>query len=161
MTRGADSRERPARPPRPPAGPFADIAPAVMTHVAVRARDLDAAVDFYQRYARLHVVHEREDGGVRVAWLSHRETDPDFVVVILEMVHERLIEPGATDHFGFAVRSRDDVDRVAALARSEGKLKWGPKDAGPVVGYIVLVRDPSGNTCEFSYGQSINPEALS
>jgi catechol 2,3-dioxygenase-like lactoylglutathione lyase family enzyme len=139
---------------------FADIEPAVMTHVAVRARDLDASVDFYRRYARLHVVHEREDGGIRVAWLSHTPDDPDFVIVVLEMVHERMIEPCATDHFGFAVRSRAEVDAIAELARSEGKLKWGPKDAGRVVGYIAMVRDPSGNTCEFSYGQSIDPRKL-
>ena len=46
-------------------------------------------------------------------------------------------------------------DRIAELAQQAGCLKYGPVDAGPIVGYIVMLRDPSGNTCEFSHGQSI------
>ena len=134
--------------------------PARMTHVAVRAADIDQSVAFYERYAGLHTVHEREDEGIRVAWLSHRSEDPDFVVVLLAMPHERMLEPSATDHFGFDVASRDDVDRIAELAKNEGILKFGPVDAGQIVGYFVMVRDPSGNTCEFSYGQPINPRDL-
>ena len=49
---------------------------AVMTHVAVRTTRIDDSIRFYQRYAGLHVVHERTDEGIRVAWLSHRQTDP-------------------------------------------------------------------------------------
>jgi catechol 2,3-dioxygenase-like lactoylglutathione lyase family enzyme len=134
--------------------------PARMTHVAIRAPELDAAVDFYRRYAGLVTVHEREDDGIRVVWLSDRGEDPDFVLVLLAMPHERMREPAATDHFGFDVATRDDVDRIAELARSEGILKYGPVDAGPIVGYFVMVRDPSGNTCEFSHGQPINPRNL-
>lgn len=134
--------------------------PARMTHVAVRARDIDASIGFYARYAGLRVVHERADEGIRVTWLSDHTEDPDFVVVLLEMPHERVLEPAATDHFGFDVDSREDVDRIAALAKSEGVLKYGPADGGPIVGYFVMVRDPSGNTCEFSHGQPIHPRQI-
>ena len=142
-------------------GPRAELArPARMTHVAIRARDIDASIDFYARYAALHVVHEREDDGIRVSWLSHRAEDPDFVLVLLEMTHEKTQEPAPMDHFGFDVASREDVDRIADLAKSEGILKYGPVHAGPIVGYFVMVRDPSGNTCEFSHGQPIRPADL-
>ena len=134
--------------------------PARLTHVAIRAPDIDASLDFYQRYAGLHLVHSREDEGIRVAWLSDRREDPDLVVVVLAMPHERAREPAATDHFGFDVASRAEVDRIGELARAEGILKYGPVDARPVVGYFVMVRDPSGNTCEFSHGQPINPKQL-
>ena len=134
--------------------------PSPMTHVAVRTTDMDGSIAFYRRYAGLKTVHERVDDGIRVVWLSHRDRDPDFVIVILELPHEHLHEPGATDHFGFAVGSREEVDRIAELARADGKLKWGPTEGGPIVGYFVMVRDPSGNTCEFSYGQPINPRDL-
>jgi catechol 2,3-dioxygenase-like lactoylglutathione lyase family enzyme len=130
-----------------------------MTHVAVRSRDVDASVDFYRRYAGLEVVHEREDNGVRVVWLSDRVECPDFVIVLMDMPYEVVREPCPTDHFGFDVESREQVDRIAELARGEGTLKFGPMDLGPIVGYIALVRDPSGNTCEFSHGQSIKPVA--
>ncbi len=136
------------------------VSPAPMTHVAVRTADMKGSIDFYRRYAGLHIVHEREDDGIRVVWLSHRAQDPDFVIVLLQMPHEPLREPGPTDHFGFTVSSRDDVDRLGEIARAEGKLKWGPVYAGPIVGYFVMVRDPSGNTCEFSFGQPINPRDL-
>ncbi len=129
-----------------------------MTHVAVRSRDIDASLDFYRRYAGLEVVHERHDGDTRVCWISHRRDAPDFVIVLMEMPHERVLEPSPTDHFGFDVESREQVDRIAELARSEGRLKLGPLYAGPIVGYLALVRDPSGNTCEFSHGQSIKPD---
>ncbi len=131
--------------------------PARMTHVAIRTTRMQESLDFYRRYAALRIVHEREDDGIHVAWLSHRSEDPDFVIVVLEMPHESMPEPNATDHFGFDVSSREEVDEIAALARREGRLKYGPTDAGPIVGYLVMVRDPSGNTCEFSFGQPIKP----
>lgn len=133
---------------------------AVMTHVAVRTTRMDESTAFYKTYAGLHVVHEREDEGIRVAWLSHLPEDPTFVVVLLEMPHEPQSEPGANDHYGFDVASREDVDLIAERARADGILKYGPVDAGPIVGYFVMVRDPSGNTCEFSHGQPINPRDL-
>ncbi len=133
---------------------------AIMTHVAVRTTHMQESIDFYQSYAGLHVVHKREDNGIHVVWLSHLPEDPSFVVVLLEMPHEPLAEPGANDHFGFDVASREDVDRIAERGRADGILKYGPVDAGPIVGYFAMVRDPSGNTCEFSYGQPINPRDL-
>jgi catechol 2,3-dioxygenase-like lactoylglutathione lyase family enzyme len=136
----------------------AACSPARMTHVAVRCRDIDASIDFYRRYAGLLVVHDREDNGVRVAWIAHRRESPSFVMVLMHMPYEDVREPCAMDHFGFDVGSREQVDRIGELARAEGTLKLGPLYAGPIVGYIALVRDPSGNTCEFSHGQSIQPD---
>jgi len=133
----------------------ADPRPARMTHVAVRTKDLGASVDFYRRFAGLVVAHEREDAGIRVVWLAERSSDPDIAIVLLEMPHERAPDPSPTDHIGFDVESRQEVDRISELARSEGRLKLEARDLGPIVGYVTLVRDPSGNTCEFSHGQSL------
>jgi catechol 2,3-dioxygenase-like lactoylglutathione lyase family enzyme len=137
------------------------VRPAPITHIAVRTRDVDASIDFYRRYAGFEIVHERVDDGIRVAWVSPQREDPDFAIVLLAMPHAEPVDPNPTDHFGFAVANREEVDRVAALAREEGRLKWGPVEAGPVVGYIALVRDPSGNVCEFSFGQSLRPRGRS
>jgi len=134
--------------------------PAIVTHVAIRTPDLTASIEFYQRFAGLHVVHEREDQGIRVAWLSHVREDPEFVIVVLELPHAEAREPAACDHLGFDVTSRAEVDRIAALAREAGCLKYGPADAGRIVGYFCMLRDPSGNTCEFSHGQPINPRQI-
>ena len=56
-------------------------------------------------------------------------------------------------HLGISLDSRDDVDRVAEMAREEGILVLGPMYRNPVVGYICLVRDPDGNNIEFSVEQ--------
>ncbi len=134
--------------------------PAPLTHVAVRTADMDASIDFYRRYTGYHIVHERVDNGIRVVWMSESPSDPHFVIVLLALPHERVSEPSPTDHLGFAVASREEVDRIAELAREERRLKWGPTEGGPIVGYFVMVRDPSGNTCEFSHGQPIHPRDL-
>jgi catechol 2,3-dioxygenase-like lactoylglutathione lyase family enzyme len=136
------------------------LKPATLTHIAIRSQDLASSTDFYRRYAGLEPIHERVDQGIRVVWMGAKARDPgfpEFAVVLLEMPFERPPEPSANDHLGFAVASRAEVDRIGALGRADGCLKYGPADAGPIVGYIVLVRDPSGNTCEFSHGQSLGP----
>jgi catechol 2,3-dioxygenase-like lactoylglutathione lyase family enzyme len=131
-----------------------------MTHVAVRSSNIEESIDFYRRYAGLHIVHQRGNGSTRVVWMSHNEKDPEFVIVLLEMPYEKLHEPTPMDHFGFAVDSREEVDRIAALGVEDNRLKWGPAEGGPIVGYFVMVRDPSGNTCEFSFGQPIHPRQI-
>ena len=135
-------------------------AAAPMTHVAIRTREMDASMDFYRRYAGYFVTHERVDDGIRVVWMAPEPDDPDFVLVLLEMPHERVRQPAANDHYGFAVGSRKEVDRIGALAEREDLLRYGPAEGGPIVGYFVMVRDPSGNVCEFSFGQPIRTKDL-
>ena len=130
-----------------------------LTHIALRVRDLKRSVAFYEAFAGLVVCHERVDNGVHVVWLAERAEDPAFVFVLIPMPHSEGERPGV-HHFGFSVASRADVDAVAALARADGILREGPRDAGPVVGYFCIVEDPDGNWVEFSFGQSINPREL-
>lgn len=120
-----------------------------LTHVALPAEDLVESIAFYERYARMHVVHRR-DG---VVWLSDG-TRP-FVIVLLEtesVAHP--LRPAA--HLGVACASRDEVDQLCALARDEDCLLAGPEDAGPPVGYWAFLRDPSGHTLEISHGQDVD-----
>jgi catechol 2,3-dioxygenase-like lactoylglutathione lyase family enzyme len=132
----------------------------VLTHVALGVRSLDRTIAFYRKHVQLHVVHERNDGGMRVVWLSERETDPEFVLVLFEVAEAGARKSGALQHLGYAVGSRDEVDAAAAAARADGVLAIEPTDAGPIVGYFCIVEDPDGNQVEFSYGQPINPRDL-
>ncbi len=129
------------------------------THVALRVKDLDRSVAFYRKYAGLFVAHEREEDGRRVVWLAERAEDPEFVFVLIPMAHNEDDRPGV-HHLGFSLSRRADVDEVGALARAEGLLREGPRDAGPVVGYLCIVEDPDRNWVEFSFGQPINPREL-
>ena len=58
-------------------------------------------------------------------------------------------------HLGISLETRDDVDRVAAMAKEEGTLVLGPMYRNEVVGYICLLRDPDGNNVEFSVEQDL------
>lgn len=130
-----------------------------LTHVAIQVRDIDATIDFYRRFVGLHVVHERNDDGVRVAWLSERERDPEFVIVVIGVPSDRP-PPALGEHLGYEVESRAAVDEIARRGADAGVLVQGPVYAGPIVGYFCMLRDPDGNVVEFSHGQPIDPRRL-
>jgi lactoylglutathione lyase len=142
---------------------------SLLTHIALPVRDLQAMLDFYGRYTTMKVIHERFDAetGLRTAWLANErditEHGARFVVVLIEgsvpraVVGDEMQEQygflTSFSHLGLSLDSRDDVDRVAALAEAEGCLVLGPMYRNEVVGYICLVRDPDGNNIEFSVEQ--------
>jgi catechol 2,3-dioxygenase-like lactoylglutathione lyase family enzyme len=126
----------------------------------MRVRDVAASIDFYRRYIGLHVVHDRVDDGIRVAWLSEDAQDPSFVIVIIGAGGEQSDQRDFANHLGYDLPSREAVDAVAARGDADGILMQGPVYAGPIVGYFCMVRDPDGNIVEFSHGQPINPKKL-
>ncbi len=132
------------------------------THVAIWSRDVEASVEFYRAQVGLVEVHRRVDEHTTVVWLgeegrTNADGDPDFVIVLIG------IPPpggeGALAHLGYAVASREDVDRAAERGRAAGLEVQGPVEGGPVVGYYCLLRDPDGVWVEFSHGQALGPGA--
>jgi catechol 2,3-dioxygenase-like lactoylglutathione lyase family enzyme len=119
-----------------------------LTHIALEAADLDASVAFYASFAAMQVVHRREG----VVWLSDN-TRPFVIVLIASDRIAASLRPSA--HLGVACATHEEVDRLAELAREQGRLIRGPKDAGSPVGYWVFIRDPDGHTLELSYGQEV------
>lgn len=134
------------------------------THVALLVGDLDASIAFYRTYAGMEVVHERREGGSRVAWVSDR-TRPFVIVLIalprlvptalLRMANALLRKLVPFEHLGVGCPSRAEVDRLAGLARADGRLLMGPRDYGPPVGYWAFIADPDGHTLEVSHGQEV------
>ena len=125
-----------------------------LTHVALPARDLEASIAFYRKYARMEVVHRRKDAhtGFGVVWLSDR-TRP-FVIVLVQVPNvDRPLAPLA--HLGVGCPTREEVDRLCAEARREGALRLGPIDAGYPVGYWAFLADPDGHTLELAFGQEV------
>jgi catechol 2,3-dioxygenase-like lactoylglutathione lyase family enzyme len=125
-----------------------------LTHVALPVSHLNDSIAFYTQYARMQVVHRRTvpTTGFEVAWLS--DTTRPFVIVLSErsQVDHPLLPPA---HLGVACASQEEVDRLCALARGEGRLLNGPRDAGPPIGYVASIRDPDGHTLEVSFGQDV------
>lgn len=123
------------------------------THVALPVVDPDASVAFYAEYAGMEVVHRRGDPAKgEVVWIS--DLTRPFVVVLLQ-VDEVTDVLGGFAHLGVACASRDEVDRLCEAARASGRLRLGPVDSGPPVGYWAFVSDPDGHNLELSYGQDV------
>jgi len=139
---------------------MAATASAHLTHVALFVENVARTVEFYQKFAGLHVVHERVDDNVPVAWLSEQKVNPHFVIVTIQMTPAGPTMPPNMAHFGYDLPSREAVDEMAKRAEAEGVLVQGPVYAGPIVGYFCMLRDPDGNLVEFSHGQPIDPERL-
>jgi len=125
-----------------------------LTHVALTARDPRASAAFYTRFANMKVVHERQDptSGRRVLWLSDG-TRP-FVVVLIEVAKVE-VTLGGWAHLGVGCASREEVDRLCALAGAEGRLVSAPVDAGYPVGYWGMIADPDGHHLELAFGQEV------
>jgi catechol 2,3-dioxygenase-like lactoylglutathione lyase family enzyme len=138
------------------------MAPKItLTHLALHVRDLDANVDFYQRFCGLTCIHRRGEGspGQKVAWLAEPGREREFILVFISGGPHRSTQGNDFSHLGFALESRSAVDALAARAESEGRLVWPPREEPYPVGYYCGLKDPDGNFVEFSYGQPLGPGA--
>lgn len=134
------------------------------THLALAVKDVDATVAWYEKYTHLRLLRQREDDYGKNAWLA----DPDekeraFVLVAGQFFegHDPFAPTphpplGPFAHIGIELPTKEAVDAVAELGREGGCLALGPrlmpKDD---IGYICFLRDPDGNTIEFSYDQGV------
>ena len=127
--------------------------PPRWTHITINVSDLNRSVDFYTSLCGLSIVRDRRLEGRHNVWLGPATPsgqDPTFVLVIVQdEVKAKL------DHFGFQCDSRDEVDRIAELARRRNILIEPPVDVGGVVGYFTMIRDPDGHLIEFTFGQPL------
>ena len=127
--------------------------PPRWTHITINTSDIDRSVDFYTSLCGLSIVRDRRPEGRHNVWLgphSQPGEDPVFVLVLIQdEVKARL------DHFGFQCESREEVDRIAELAREQNILVEPSQDIGGVVGYFTMVRDPDGHLVEFTAGQPL------
>lgn len=129
------------------------------THCALHVADLEESIAFYARYCDMEIVKEHGEGDARVVWLASPGAGDRFVLVLLGGGAVRDPSPDDMTHYGFGVAARDDVDRIAALAKQDGCLHWEPREYAPPTGYLCGVKDPTGYVVEFSYGQPLGPRA--
>jgi catechol 2,3-dioxygenase-like lactoylglutathione lyase family enzyme len=123
------------------------------THITINVSDIDRSVDFYTGICGLSIVRDRRKEGRHNVWLGPAITageDPAFVLVMVQDAVKAHL-----DHFGFQCDSREEVDSIAELARSQNLLIDPPTDIGGVVGYFTTIRDPDGHLIEFTFGQPL------
>ena len=124
------------------------------THVNLRAADLDATRNWYEKYTPLVVQGQIQVGEIgEVLWLQ--EPNEETGIVFIGVEESSPVLEGAFAHLGIAFSERSEVDNVAALALADGCLEREPVDAGPA-GYLCVATDPDGNLVEFSVGQELS-----
>ena len=133
------------------------------THLALSVTNIDAMIDWYTTYTPLQLLVRREDDHGYGAWLGHPDApDTPFILVFAQFFagHEpdESAKPtplGSFAHLGFEVAERSDIDDIAAVAEEGGWLATPPLQLPYPIGYICMVRDPDGNTVEFSHDQGV------
>ncbi len=91
-----------------------------LTHLALHVPDLDACIAFYQRFCGMQVIHERPGKGTRIVWMAEPGKEHQFIFVIMPGGQDRNLAANDYSHFGFALGSRAEVDRIAAMAEQAG-----------------------------------------
>jgi catechol 2,3-dioxygenase-like lactoylglutathione lyase family enzyme len=129
------------------------------THIALPVADIDASIEWYERYTPLRLIDRRKDDTGQAAWLTHPEPTNHPFLLVLVMFEERRGRPqpqlAPFAHLGMELPTRQEVDAVAEQARREGCLAWEPQQLPPPVGYVCAASDPDGNVIEFSFDQGV------
>jgi catechol 2,3-dioxygenase-like lactoylglutathione lyase family enzyme len=123
------------------------------THITINVSDIDRSVDFYTGICGLSIVRDRRIEGRHNVWLGPAIAAGENPAFVLVMVQDAV--KAHLDHFGFQCDSREEVDSIANLARSQNLLIDPPTDIGGVVGYFTTIRDPDGHLIEFTFGQPL------
>ncbi len=115
-------------------------------HMDVRVVDLAAAQRFYDALLPALGFTERYHGETWTVWATADALPETAYFAITESLEHRANE----NRIAFRVTSREDVERVAALAHGAGALELsGPKEMPYGPGYFaVFFADPSGNRLE-------------
>jgi lactoylglutathione lyase len=133
------------------------------THLAIAVKDVDATIAWYESFTHLTVLARHEDDAGRNVWLGDKSAKRNpFILVAGQFyagkdpfspAHHHPLGPFA--HIGIELPSKDAVDDIAAKARDAGCLALGPLQMQKEIGYICFLKDPDGNTIEFSYDQGV------
>jgi lactoylglutathione lyase len=137
------------------------------THIALRVRDIDASIAWYTEYTPLELLDRRQDDLGFGAWLGMSDQpDTPFLLVLAQFLPETDPFKGAPQevlapfaHLGIEVAERAEIDRIAERGRAAGWLGMAPTEMPAPIGYICMLRDPDGNTVEFSYDQGVYTKA--
>jgi catechol-2,3-dioxygenase len=120
-------------------------------HIDLRARELEAVYPFYSKIL--------PELGFRNEWrgegsFSFQAEGELPKVSWFGVIEDHSHVPNAT-RLAFAVEDREEVDRLAEIARSAGAINIeGPEDMPySRVYYAVYFEDPSGNRLEIYYGE--------
>lgn len=133
------------------------------THMALCVKNVERSIEWFEDFTHLKAFKRFEDASGFGAWMvDPDEPDAPFMLVLAQFLEGKdpfspaehsAIGPFA--HFGIELMSRDAVDAIAAKGKANGCLALGPQQMPDPIGYICFLKDPDGNTIEFSYNQGV------
>ena len=137
------------------------------THLALHVNDIDAVIAWYEKFTHLRVLQREEDEDSYSAWLGDpTKIENPFILVLGQFFpgHDPFAPAehptlGPFAHIGIEVPDRETIDDVAERGKADGCLVLGPQQMPKRIGYICFLRDPEGNTVEFSYDQGVYEKA--
>jgi catechol 2,3-dioxygenase-like lactoylglutathione lyase family enzyme len=132
---------------------------ARLTHIALHVDAIDEGVEFYQRYCGLKVIDDQVRGGRRMVLLSEPGREAHLVLQLIAGGKDRAATADDDRHLGFAVDSREEVDRCVVMAKEDDILVFDIFEGPFPIGYVCGVKDPNGNTVEISCGHLLEAEA--
>jgi len=145
--------------------PTYDVHPAEprWTHIALRVKDIDATIAWYTEYTPLELLDRREDVTGYGAWLGMPDTvEKPFILVLAQFFPEHdpfkdapMTTLGPFAHLGMELPTKEAVDEIAARGAESGCLGMPAMMMPPPIGYICMLRDPDGNTVEYSWDQGV------
>ncbi|MDH3752388.1 MAG: VOC family protein [Acidimicrobiia bacterium] len=142
-----------------------DIHPSapMWTHIALRVKDIDASISWYEAHTPLRLLDRREDEMGFGAWLGQPESiDHPFILVISQFLEgcdpfadapKTVLGPFA--HLGIELPTKEAIDEMAAKGEASGCLVRPAGQMPPPIGYICMLCDPDGNTIEYSFDQGV------
>ena len=140
---------------------------AAWTHIALAVKDVEASVAWYEKFTHLRVIARHQDEDGKNAWLGDSATAKSPFILVLGQFFEGH-DPfapaphppmGPFAHMGIELPTREAIDKVAAMGKEAGCLALGPKQMPKHIGYICFLKDPDGNTIEFSCDQGVYEKA--
>jgi catechol 2,3-dioxygenase-like lactoylglutathione lyase family enzyme len=137
------------------------------THIALAVKDVDVSIAWYERFTHLRLLARGEDADGRNAWLGDPEQAESPFILVLGQFYEghdpfapaKHPPMGPFAHIGIEAPSQEAVDEIAARAKSEGWLAFGPAWLPKDIGYVCFIKDPDGNTIEYSFDQGVYEKA--
>lgn len=137
------------------------------THLALAVSDLESVVAWYEEFTHFEVLSRDQDEQGKTAWLGDPSNSEDpFLLVVGEFFEGKDPFAPATHpplgpfaHIGIEMPDRESIDSIAKRAEEAGCLALGPMQMPKRVGYICFLKDPEGNTVEYSYDQGVYEKA--
>ena len=137
------------------------------THIAFAVKDVEATIAWYESFTHLSLLARSEDADGKNAWIGDASNaESPFVLVVGQFYegHDPFAPAphhpmGPFAHIGIELDSKAAVDEVAARAKAAGCLALGPLQMPKQIGYICFLKDPDGNTVEYSYDQGVYEKA--